>query len=204
MKATVALLLCAGFLAACGSGDKKTDAKNPESRAPAAKIKFAAGDVKVVRTGSTGEANLSDVDALLAATASYVRQASVNPLRGEPLRISDLLTASARPNAVGHGGDALTDAGISSATGSVEVSSAPLPITILTDTTGAAALATVTIDITISTQTKKGAVKIHRIGELAFLREGTTWLIDGWRLTVNRDGKGTSRSPKTTSSTKAP
>jgi len=198
------LFICAALISACGSGGDEDITKKSEEKPQLEKVQFAAGDVKVVRTGNTGEANLTDVDALLAATAKYVRQASVIPMHGEPLKISDLLTSAARPNAVGEASDALTDVGVSPATDSVEVISAPLPITILTDNTGIAALATVSIDVTISTKTKNGAVKIHRVGELAFVHEGSTWLIDGWRLTVNRDGKGIASAPKTSASTEAP
>lgn len=197
------MFLCTALIAACGS-DGKTATNNPEKTPQAEKVQFAVGDVNVVRTGNTGEANLSDVDALVAATAKYVRQASVIPMHGKSLKISDLLTSAAEPNAVGEASDALTDVGVSPDTDSVEISSTPLPITILTDNTGVAALATVSIDITISTKTKSGAVKIHRVGELAFVHEGDAWLIDGWRLTVNRDGKGIASAPKTSSSTKAP
>ena len=198
------LFLCAVLIAACGSDGEKAATDNQDQTPQVEKVQFAAGDVKVVRTGNTGEANLSDVDALVSATAKYVRQASVIPMHGEPLKISDLLTSAARPNTVGEASDALTDVGDSPATDSVEVISAPLPITILTDNTGIAALATVSIDVTISTKTKTGAVKIHRVGELAFVHEGSNWLIDGWRLTVNRDGKGIASAPRTSSSTKAP
>lgn len=198
------LFLCTAMISACGSGSGKDITKKSAEKPQVEKVQFAAGDVKVVRTGNTGEANLNDVDALVAATAKYVRQASVVPMHGEPLKISDLLTSAARPNAVGEASDALTDAGVSPATDSVEVISAPLPVTILTDKTGAGAVASVSIDITISTKTKNGAVKIHRVGELAFVYEGGAWLIDGWRLTVNRDGKGIASAPKTSSSTKAP
>lgn len=199
-----AFFLCAALISACGSDSKQATNNKPEQKSQPEKIQFAAGDVKVVRTASSGEANPSDVDALLTATANYVRQASVIPMRGERLKISGLLTAAARPNAVGDASDALTDVGISPATDSVKVTSAALPITILTDATGAGALATVAIDLTISSKTKTGAVTIHRVGELAFVHEGDAWLIDGWRLTVNRDGKGIASAPKTSSSTKAP
>ena len=198
------LFLCAALISACGSGGDKDITKKSEEKPAVERVQLTAGDVKVVRTGNTGEANLSDVDALVAATAKYVRQASVIPMHGDPLNISDLLTSAARPNAVGEASDALTDVGVSPATDSVEVTSAPLPITILTDNTGAGALASVSIDITISTKTKSGVVKIHRVGELEFVYEGGAWLIDGWRLTVNRDGKGIASAPKTSSSTKAP
>jgi len=198
------LFLCAALISACGSGGDKDVAKKSEEKPQVEKVQFAAGDVKVVRTGNTGEANLSDVDALVAATAKYVRQASVIPMHGEPLNISDLLTSAARPNALSEASDALTDVGVSPVTDSVEISGAPLPITILTDKTGVGALASVSIDVTISTKTKAGAVKIHRVGELAFVHEGDAWLIDGWRLTVNRDGKGIASAPKTSSSTMAP
>ncbi|MEI8336677.1 MAG: hypothetical protein WCG37_07400 [Actinomycetes bacterium] len=197
------LFLCTALIAACGS-DGKTATNNPEKTPQAEKVQFAAGEVKVVRAGKAGEANQSDVDALVTAAANYVRQASVIPMHGKSLKISDLLTSAARPNAVGEASDALTDVGVSPVTDSVEISSAPLPITILTDNTGVPALATVSIDLTISTKTKTGAVKIHRVGELAFVHEGDAWLIDGWRLTVNRDGKGIASAPKTSSSTKAP
>ncbi|MBJ7282614.1 MAG: hypothetical protein JHD40_05845 [Acidimicrobiia bacterium] len=198
------LFLCAALISACGSGGDKDITKKSEEKPKVEKVQLAAGDVKVVSTGNTGEANLTDVDALVGATAKYVRQASVIPMHGEPLNISDLLTSAARPNAVGEASDALTDVGVSPATDSIEVISAPLPITILTDNTGAGALASVSIDITISTKTKTGAVEIHRVGELAFVYEGGVWLIDGWRLTVNRDGKGIASAPRTSSSTKAP
>ncbi len=201
---TATLVLCAALISDCGSGGDKDITKKSEEKPKVEKVQLAAGDVKVVSTGNTGEANLTDVDALVGATAKYVRQASVIPMHGEPLNISDLLTSAARPNAVGEASDALTDVGVSPATDSIEVISAPLPITILTDNTGAGALASVSIDITISTKTKTGAVEIHRVGELAFVYEGGVWLIDGWRLTVNRDGKGIASAPRTSSSTKAP
>ena len=60
------------------------------------------------------------------------------------------------------------------------------------------------LEITVTGHNARGPVRIHRTGELAFVRDGTAWHLDSWRLTVTRDGRGVPPAPRPSTTTGAP
>ena len=198
----IAALVGALTVAACGGrGDSARDATTT-TRGPGS-VTLSAGPVTVERTAAAGEADPADVEALLAAGAAYVRAASLDPMAGRGASLRALVTPEAASRTTGPGAEALTDAGLGRIE-DVRVTAAPAPITILTDANGAAVLGAVTIDVTISGDAAKGPVTVRRIGELAFTRVGATWLLDSWRLSVTRDGRGIPTGAPPSTTTEAP
>ena len=81
LKAGVVTLTGTLALTACG-GSGGSDAKSTSTTAGVGDVTFTAGPVTVQRTAAAGEAAPADVDALLAASAAYVRAASLDPMAG--------------------------------------------------------------------------------------------------------------------------
>ncbi|MFM7617075.1 MAG: hypothetical protein ACKO72_06385 [Actinomycetes bacterium] len=187
---------------ACGGGND--DAAGPTTTTGgAATVTLSAGPMTVERTGPTGEASPADVQALLDAGAAYIRTASLDPMAGRAPALRAVTTTEAAARTTGPDGAALTDVGLGRVD-AVRVAAVPAPVTILTDANGAAVLGAVTIDVTITGEAAKGPVTVRRTGELAFTRVGDSWLLDSWRLTVTRDGRGVPSGVRTSSTTAAP
>ena len=201
--ALLTLLLGAAALGACGGGGAGEGAAPTASTSATGVPRLTAGPVTVQRTGAAGSAEPSVVDALVAAAGSYVRAASLDPLEGRPVRLDALATEVARPLTRGPDGATLTDAGYGRLD-ELRVDARPVPVTVLTDAQGTAVLGTVTLDLTLTGRNDRGPVRIHRTGELAFVREGDAWRLDSWRLAVTRDGRGVPAAPHTPTSTEAP
>lgn len=198
------LLIGTGALAACGGGASGDgSAASTTTAAASGGVRLTPGPVTVQRTADAGAADPAVVDALVGAAGAYVRAATVDPLAGRPVRLDDLATAPARPLTRGTDAETLTDASTGRLDG-VTIDARPVPVSVLTDAQGAAVLGTVTIDLTVTGHNDRGPVRIHRTGELAFVREGTAWHLDSWRLTVTRDGRGVPPAPRPSTTTGAP
>lgn len=198
-----AILLGCVALAACGGGGGDAAEAGSTTTAPAAVDRLRAGPVTVERTADAGAADPATVAGLVGAADGYLRAASLDPLAGRPVRLDAVTTEPARPLTLGPAAETLTDAGVGRLR-DLRVDARPAPVTVLTDPEGAPVLGTVTIDLTLSGRNDRGAVRIHRTGELAFVREGTGWRLDSWRLTVTRDGRGLPPASRTSSTTAAP
>lgn len=194
----IVVLVGALSVAACSGSSETARGTTTTTRGPTS-VALTAGPVTVERTAAVGEADPAAVEALLAAGAAYVRAASLDPMAGRGASLRALVTPEAASRTTGPDAEALTDAGLGRI-GDVRVTATPAPITILTDANGAAVLGAMTIDVTITGDAAEGPVTVRRIGELAFTRVGDTWLLDSWRLSVTRDGRGvpTGTRPSTT------
>jgi hypothetical protein len=199
----VAVVVGALTVAACGGGGDDAARDTTTTTGGAASVTLTAGPVTVERTATAGEADPADVEALLAAGAAYVRAASLGPMAGRTAALRTLVTAEAASRTSGPDAEALTDAGLGRLE-DVRVRATPAPVTILTDADGNAVLGAVTIDVTITGDAAKGPVTVRRTGELAFTRAGDTWLLDSWRLSVTRDGRGVPTGARPSTTTEAP
>lgn len=203
LRSHLVVLVGALLLAACGGGDDDGARDATTTSAGPATLTLTAGPVSVERTSAVGEAAPADVQALLAAGAAYVRAASLEPMAGRSAPLRTVTTPEAAPRTTGPDAEALSDVGLGRIA-DVRVRSVPAPVTILTDANGAAVLGAVTIDVTITGDARRGPVTVRRTGELAFVRAGDTWLLDSWRLSVTRDGRGVPPGTRTSSTTGAP
>lgn len=205
-RATFALIAIAvgvAALGACGGGGGTDAGTGSTTTSRIGSVRLTAGPVTVERAGATGSADGPTVDALLAAAASVIRASSVDPLAGRPVRLDGLSTTAAAPLTRGVEAATLTDAGYGPLT-DLEFAAQPAAVTLLTDASGAAVLGAVAIDVTATGRDDRGPVRVHRVGELEFVRDGATWLLDSWRLTVTRDGRGVGPAGRPTSTTVAP
>ena len=197
------LLALAGtvVLGACSDGGSSKASSSTTTR-PDASVTATAGLVGVSSAGAATELPAADRDAVLAAVTDYVQQATIDPLEGKPPKnLAAQLTAAAAPALTGPEQDALVDTGVPAATGSVHATLAPVNLRALADRAGTIDLVGATLDLTARAPASKGEITIHRTGELMFTRDGASWKLLSFKLTVTRDGPGLASA---TASTAAP
>lgn len=202
----VLVLALAGtaVLAACSEGGSGKASSSTTTR-PDASVTATAGLVGVSSAGAPVELPAVDRDAVLAAVTDYVQQATIDPLEGTPTKnLAAQLTASAAPALTGPEQGALVDTGVPPATGAVRATLAPVNLHALADRAGAIDLVGATLDLTARAPVAKGAITIHRTGELMFTRDGATWKLLSFKLAVTRDGPGIASPTASTTATAAP
>jgi hypothetical protein len=197
-----AALVAAVALAACSSGS--SGKATPTTTTPNARVKVTPGLVSVASAGAPVQLPDADRDAVFAAVAGYVNDATIAPLEGKP--VADLpshFTTAAAPALQGPERDALLDTDVPRATGRVTPTLQPVSLKGLADPAGTISLVGSTLDLTVRTTTAQGPVTIHRSGELMFVRDGGAWKITSFKLAVTRDGAGIGTATATSSTTQA-
>jgi hypothetical protein len=226
--AALALLL---VLAACGGGDDDdaappasdttavadtgdtgdTGDTSPTS-ADATTTSTAAPPVvtlQVVAAGPVSPFDDATVDpavqqAIVGTVTRYVQQANADPLfSGEaPVGLDALFEQTALIQALGADAPALIDRGPSPATGGVRVTTANCSVSVLIGLMGVAQLATADIHVVLEATTADGTVHIERTGAFT-LAPGAdgTWRIEGYDITVDREGAGVTDAAATTGTT---
>jgi len=183
------LLITLAVLSGCG-GDRSS---RPVADRPAgvAAVRLVPGPVRVEPTGTPGELSGPDREAVLAALATYVQDATLRPLAG---RAPTLGTLS--PDLAGvldeHQRDALLDEGLPRTPGRPRVQATPVPLTALLDGDGRPALVGAALDVTVRAPLAgRGSIEVHRRGELVLRPVGGQWRIASFRLEVSRTPAGT-------------
>lgn len=132
--------------------------------------------------------------AVVGTVRDYVVAATYQPLlpKGayrpeKPIALASLFTDRARPRLSGPDRETLMDAGLAPAVGGFSVKRAGVRLSALGNEDGSVALVTAKLDVGIDAYTADGPVLITRSGELLLVPEGKAWLIDGYRLTVDRE-----------------
>jgi hypothetical protein len=195
--------LRAGLAAAACSSGGSTKA-TPTTTRPNVHVRVTPGAVTVATAGPAVQLPDADRDALFAAVGSYVQDATIAPLEGEPAPdLASQFTAAAAPTLKGPERDALLDADLPRVSGRVTPTLQPVNLRALADAGGAIDLVGSTIDLTVQASAAGGPITIHRTGELMFTRDGGTWKILSYRLAVTRDGAGLDAAKGTSSTTKA-
>lgn len=186
---------------ACSGGGSKSAGTTPTTRAGTA-VTIAAGPVTIASSGAA--ATLSDADraAVVDTVRRYVTAASIDPLQGRPvgdLAVVFTALATARVNGPDHA--AVLDAGLPKATGKVTATAKPLAMTALGDPTGAIVLVGVNLDLRVQATAAKGSIDVKRRGALVLAKDGDTWKIASYHVTVTRTGAGLAPNAASTSTT---
>jgi hypothetical protein len=193
-----------GMLAACSSGSKATTGSSTTQPPKSATVTATAGLVGVVSAGQPAELSAADQTAVLHAVDAYVRAATLDPLKGKPSNLDSLFATGAAPAATAPDRDALSDGGLPAVTGGAKATLVPVSMSGLADASGAIDLVGTTIDLTVTGTAPKGAITIHRSGELMFERDGSNWKILSFKLAVTRDGAGLGTASSTTTGSSTP
>ncbi|MEP6626152.1 MAG: hypothetical protein ABJC79_17020 [Acidimicrobiia bacterium] len=197
-------LVSVGALAACSSGSSSSSGPSTTKPTPSASVNATAGLVGVVSAGQPAELSAADKTAVLHAVDAYVRAATLLPLKGKPSNLDALFASGAAPAATAPERDALTEDGLPAVTGGAKATLVPVSMSGLADASGAIDLVGTTIDLTVTGTAPKGAITIHRSGELMFERDGSDWKILSFKLAVTRDGAGLGTASSTTTGSSTP
>ncbi len=197
-------LVSIGALAACSSGSKATSGSSTTQPRKSAAVNATAGLVGVVSAGQPAQLSDADKTAVLHAVDGYVRAATLEPLKGKASNLDSLFATGAAPSATAPERDALSDDGLPPMTGGAKATLVPVSMSGLADVSGAIDLVGTTIDLTVTGTAGKGAITIHRSGELMFERDGSNWKILSFKLAVTRDGAGLGTASSTTTGSSTP
>jgi hypothetical protein len=198
--AALAAALIAGVLVVVlsGSDTSKTVPKASES------VQLTVGTTSVESAGGA-VAFPDDVKTQsMAALAGYVEAASVKPLRtgkADAAALSSVFEPTAAAKLTGPDRATLVDEGLPKSRGNIEAT-ASVNLVGLAGTDGKVILANATFDLQIVTMVPKGPVRIQRTGSMLFAPVNGTWMITGWRLSVDRNAPGLPVTP--TSATVVP
>lgn len=197
LQAGALLLAGAAIVAGCG-GD--SGANTATTRSSDVQLDITAGPVAVEAAGAPATLADADRDAIVDVVRKYVTVATLAPLRGRPVgNLAPLFTPAARGGLEGADRAALVDEGLPKATGRTRSTSFPVALTALSDRGGAIDLVAASFAYDVATRAEQGPVTVKRSGELVLARSPEGWLIDSYRVTVERDGAGL--GPSTTTAT---
>ena len=197
---TASLCALAVAVAACSGGGGKS-ASTSTTRSGTA-VTIAAGPVTIAASGAA--ATLSDADrtAVVDTVRRYVTAASIDPLQGRPVgELAVVFTPSATTQVKGPDRAAMLDDELPKATGKVTATATPLAMTALSDPTGAIVLVGVNLDLHLRAAAAKGPVDVKRTGALVLAKDGDSWKIASFRVTVDRTGAGLPPTAASTSTT---
>ncbi|HEY7437789.1 MAG TPA: hypothetical protein VIC35_00165 [Acidimicrobiia bacterium] len=151
-------------------------------------LSISPGPVTVAAAGAPGVLSNADRDAIVGTVRTYVTDATIDPLLGKRVgNLSAVFAPAALAGTTGVNAAVLTDAGMPKAS-KITATAQPISITALSDPARAIGLVGAPLNLQVSARTKKGLVQVHRVGELALVREGGSWRIMGFRLAVSRAG----------------
>lgn len=190
----VALAVAGPFALGACSGGGPTHAARPSTRAGGVTLDVRAGPVTTESAGGT--ANLSDADraAILAVVRDYVQQATVAPLQGR--RLGDL-GAVFDPAAVSSLTEAnratVLDDGLPRASGRITANVQPVPLRVLTDPSGVV-LVGASLALRVDAPVRGGHVQVQRLGQLVLARNGGSWRVTSYQVSVERARPGVTAS----------
>lgn len=187
-----------------GSGGKDTPPLDTSTS-----VKLALGELSVESVVSFfSDKAQFPTDASAAALAvieSYVREATVEPLRTGAVTetaLAEIFDDAAVAYLATADRSVLFDEGLPKAVGKVIVEGTPIALTLLLDANKAPVLITATIDLQIKAQSKKGLMTVTRTGALVLHQQlDATWKITAWTLHVERGGPGVAATPTDSTAT---
>jgi hypothetical protein len=202
--ALVALAVVA--LASCSGGDDDKAAPTT-TVAPNTTIDIKLGDVSADSAGAPTTVSPDQSQRVLDALITYVKGATVEPLRsGKPATadFSGAFDANTLASATTTDRAVVLDEGLPRVTGDLDVTSEPVAVLGLGDQGGNLALvnAALNLDITGVTKAKGGPLHVIRRADLVLQPDPAgTWKITAYTISVAREGAGLTPTTTTGAST---
>jgi hypothetical protein len=205
----VVIAVVVGALVFSSGGDDSKATPSASSAAAHTKVTLDAGDVTADSVGAPVTVPPEVTQAAMDTIGSYVKIATVNPLRtAKPAAdLAEVFDPAALARVISVDRAALVDEGLPKVTGDIEVVAKPVAITGLGDQDGKLTLLTASIDLDVTGAAKGAtakAVPLHivRSGSFVFTPDASgAWRVSAYSMIVNRAGGGI--DPITTTTTTA-
>jgi hypothetical protein len=204
VMATIVALVVGLALAGCSGGDDaKTASPSTTTAAPGTKVDIPLGDVSTDSAGGPVTIAPDQSQHVLDALITYVKGASVQPLRtGKPATadFGAIFDANTLASATTTDRGVLIDEGLPRVTGELDATAQPVTLLGLGDQGGTLTLisAAFLVDVTGATKVKGEPLHIVRKADFVLQPDASgAWKITSYDVVVVRDGAGL--SPTTTS-----
>jgi hypothetical protein len=185
------LCVCAGVLAACGSGSHSKSKGTTDPTVPSVVVKTAK--LKAGATDNETAGPLAGVDPATAAIVLRDAQRYLDAAVSAPLSTGNvgagygaLFDSSVRSSASTVDEGALTDRAVGKVDGYTETAT-PVALSGLADTNGTLLYVATDFNVTVKAKTATGPLTINHVVELTFAPGGNkTWLISAYRVHTKR------------------
>jgi hypothetical protein len=201
----VTVVAVLGLAGCSGGGDSSAAPTTTISRGT--KVDLPLGDVSAASAGPAVAVTPAQSQAVLDVLSTYVKDATVQPLRSAKPATADL-TAVFDPTtltpATTTDRGVVFDEGLPKVTGDLDVVSQPIAIVGLGDQGGNLTLASaaVLLDVKGQTATKNDPIHIVRRADLVLAPDASgAWKVTAYSMVVTREGGGLGTPTTTTSST---
>jgi hypothetical protein len=203
--AAVAFALVAALgVASCSGGGDSSTAASTSTTAPTTRIELPLGNVSADSPGAPVTVSADQSQRILDAVTTYVKGATVQPLRsGTPTTadLSGLFDTGTLATATTTDRGVVLDEGLPKVTGDLTITAQPIGMVGLGDQSGHLALITtgLLLDVRGQTAVKDSPLHVVRRADLVLQPDPSgTWKITAYSMVVARDGAGL--TPTTTSS----
>ncbi len=192
-------------LAGCSGGDDSSAAPTT-TISRGTNVVLPLGDVSAASSGPPVTVTPEQSQAVLDVVSTYVKDATVQPLRSAKPATADLAAvfdATTLTPATTTDRGVVFDEGLPKVTGDLDVVSQPIAIVGLGDQSGNLTLvsAALLVDVKGQTATKSDPIHIVRRADLVLAPDGGgAWKVSAYSMVVTREGGGLG-TPTTTSST---
>ncbi len=193
------------------SGSKSATSNSASVTVPNTKLTLAAGDVSADSAGAAVTVPPEVTQAAITSIGSYVKIATVDPLRSaKPAAdLAGVFDAATLARVIGVDRAALVDEGLPKVTGNLDVVAKPVTMVGLGDQDGKLTLLTASIDLDVTGVVKgvpaaAGPLHIVRTGSFVFTPDPSgAWKVSVYSIDVNRAGGGIDPITTTTTAAKA-
>jgi hypothetical protein len=191
-----------------GSDDTKTSSSAPTTAQPENSVSLPLGDVTADSAGPAVTVTPEQSQQVLDVLGTYVKDATVAPLRSASPATADLATVFdagtlARATTTDRG--VVFDEGLPKVTGNLDVVAQPIALVGLGDQGGNLTLVTaaVVMDVTGRTAVKGPPLHIVRKADFVLAPDGTgAWKVTAYNMAVLRRGAGLDATTTTTGAVK--
>jgi hypothetical protein len=198
------VLVSAVALVSCSGGGGSDQAKSTTTTKPATKIDIPLGNVSADSAGAPVTMSADQSQHVLDALTTYVKGATVDPLRsGKPTTddLSGVFDPTTLASATTTDRGIVLDEGLPKVTGNLTVTAQPVTIVGLGDQSGTLTLASaaLVVDVTGVTNVKGEPLHVVRQANFALQPDPSgTWKITSYDMIVSRSGAGLTPPTTTT------